>query len=151
MARGFNWGILSLLGVVVMVLGGITTFFVFLGKKSAAVAAVSSAKPPATGRESPSTDNFGSPPPLTDYGKALGIHGEDPGLPVLASQQGKDVDNLILYVHLLMIVLFAAGCLLRLLSAPLPTRAQPQGRLHRVKGHASNYIEGAVAVVEASC
>ena len=63
MARGFNWGILSLLGVVVMVLGGITTFFVFLGKKSAAVAAVSSAKPPATGRESPITDNFGSPPP----------------------------------------------------------------------------------------
>jgi hypothetical protein len=39
MARGFNWGILSLLGVVVMVLGGITTFFVFLGKRSAALAA----------------------------------------------------------------------------------------------------------------
>jgi hypothetical protein len=35
MAKGMNWGIFSLLGVVTMVLGGIATFFVFLGKKSA--------------------------------------------------------------------------------------------------------------------
>ena len=41
------------------------------------------------------------------------------GLPVLASEQGKDVDHLILYVHILMVVLFAgwlayfAYCLLR--------------------------------------
>jgi len=48
------------------------------------------------------------------------------GLPVLASQQGKDVDNLILYVHLLMIVLFAgwlayfAYCLLRFRRARNP-------------------------------
>jgi len=45
MARGFNWGIVSLLGVVVMVLGGITTFFVFLGKKSAAFAATPDPSP----------------------------------------------------------------------------------------------------------
>jgi len=38
MAKGMNWGILSLLGVVVMVLGGIATFFVFIGKKSAEAA-----------------------------------------------------------------------------------------------------------------
>jgi hypothetical protein len=36
MARGMNWGIFSLLGVVTMVLGGIASFFVYLGKKSAA-------------------------------------------------------------------------------------------------------------------
>ena len=30
MAKGMNWGILSLLGVVVTVLGGIAAFFVFL-------------------------------------------------------------------------------------------------------------------------
>jgi hypothetical protein len=38
MAQGMNWGIFSLLGVVVMVLGSIATFFVFIGKKSAAAA-----------------------------------------------------------------------------------------------------------------
>ena len=36
MAKGMNWGIFSLLGVVVMVLGSIATFFVFIGKRSAA-------------------------------------------------------------------------------------------------------------------
>jgi hypothetical protein len=34
MAKGMNWGIMSLLGVVVCVLGGITTFFVYIGKRS---------------------------------------------------------------------------------------------------------------------
>lgn len=38
MAKGMNWGILSLLGVVVVVLGGFASFFVFLGKKAAAAA-----------------------------------------------------------------------------------------------------------------
>jgi len=36
MAQGMNWGILSLLGVVVMVLGSVASFFVFIGKKAAA-------------------------------------------------------------------------------------------------------------------
>lgn len=35
MAKGMNWGIFSLLGVVAVVLGCIATFFVFIGKKSA--------------------------------------------------------------------------------------------------------------------
>jgi hypothetical protein len=39
-----NWGILSLLAVVVPVLGGIATFFIFIAKK----AAVASKLPPAT-------------------------------------------------------------------------------------------------------
>jgi hypothetical protein len=34
MAKGMNWGILSLMAVVVCVLGGITTFFVYIGKRS---------------------------------------------------------------------------------------------------------------------
>lgn len=38
MAKGMNWGILSLLGVVVMVLGSVASFFVFLGKKAASAA-----------------------------------------------------------------------------------------------------------------
>lgn len=41
LARGMNWGIFSLLFVVVMVLGGIASFFVYLGRRSAAVAAIS--------------------------------------------------------------------------------------------------------------
>ena len=39
MARGMNWGIFSLLAVVVCVLSTFATFFVFLAKKSAAVSA----------------------------------------------------------------------------------------------------------------
>ncbi len=34
LAKGMNWGIFSLLGVVVVVLSSIATFFVFLAKKS---------------------------------------------------------------------------------------------------------------------
>ena len=44
MAHGLNWGILSLIGVVVPVLGGIAGFFVFIAKK----AATASKLPPAT-------------------------------------------------------------------------------------------------------
>jgi hypothetical protein len=38
MAKGMNWGIFSLLGVVAMVLGSVATFFVFIGKKAVAAA-----------------------------------------------------------------------------------------------------------------
>ena len=37
MAKGMNWGIFSLLSVVAVVLGSIATFFVFIGKRSAAL------------------------------------------------------------------------------------------------------------------
>lgn len=39
LARGMNWGIFTLLGVVVCVLGGIATFFIYLIRKSSAHAA----------------------------------------------------------------------------------------------------------------
>ena len=35
LARGMNWGIFSLLAVIVSVLGGIGGFFIFLARKSA--------------------------------------------------------------------------------------------------------------------
>jgi hypothetical protein len=38
MAQGMNWGIFSLLAVIVSVLGGITGFFIFLARKSASSA-----------------------------------------------------------------------------------------------------------------
>ena len=72
------------------------------------------------------------------------------GLPVLASEHGAQVDNLIIYVHWLMIVLFVgwlsyfAYALFRFHRSRNP-RADYVG----VKNHASNYIEGAVVIVEA--
>lgn len=48
MAKGMNWGIASLLGVVAVVLGSIASFFVFLGKRSAAVNSPESSAPKQT-------------------------------------------------------------------------------------------------------
>ena len=45
MAQGMNWGIFSLLAVIVPMLGLIASFFVFLAKKSAQVAAASEQSP----------------------------------------------------------------------------------------------------------
>ena len=45
MAKGMNVGILSLLAVIGMVLGGVASFFVYLGKRSATMAALSVAVP----------------------------------------------------------------------------------------------------------
>ena len=39
LAHGMNWGILTLLGVVVMMLSSIATFFVFLMRREAAMQA----------------------------------------------------------------------------------------------------------------
>jgi Heme/copper-type cytochrome/quinol oxidases, subunit 2 len=71
------------------------------------------------------------------------------GLPVLASEHGKDVDNLIIYVHWLMILLFVgwlayfAYALFRFHKS-----RNPKADYVGVKNHASNYIEGAVAIIE---
>lgn len=40
MAQGMNWGIMSLLAVIVMMLAGVAGFFVFLAKRSARLAAM---------------------------------------------------------------------------------------------------------------
>jgi len=71
------------------------------------------------------------------------------GLPVLASEHGKDVDNLIIWVHWLMIVLFV-GWLAYFAYAlfRFHRSRNPKADYVGVKGHASNWIEGAVAVVE---
>ena len=47
LAQGMNMGIFSLLGVIVFVLGAFATFFIYLAKKSSAVAAHSMASEPA--------------------------------------------------------------------------------------------------------
>src|SRR6267154_6603359 len=72
------------------------------------------------------------------------------GLPVLASEHGQAVDDLIIYVHWLMIVLFV-GWLAYFAYALFRFRRSrnPKADYVGVKNHASNYIEGAVALVEA--
>lgn len=72
------------------------------------------------------------------------------GLPVVASEHGQAVDNLIIYVHWLMIVLFV-GWLAYFGYALLRFRSSrnPKADYFGVRNHASNYIEVAVALVEA--
>src|SRR3989442_395450 len=60
LAHGFNWAILSLLGVVSVVLAGIASFFVYLGKRSADIAG-STGTPDALHTQTP-----GTPPPTLD-------------------------------------------------------------------------------------
>ena len=71
------------------------------------------------------------------------------GLPVLASEHGQQVDALIIYVHWLMIVLFV-GWLAYFGYVLLRFRRSrnPRADYFGVRSHASNYIEGAVALVE---
>jgi heme/copper-type cytochrome/quinol oxidase subunit 2 len=45
MAQGMNWGIMSLLAVIMVVLGCVAAFFVYLAKRAAAVAAETAAEP----------------------------------------------------------------------------------------------------------
>ena len=71
------------------------------------------------------------------------------GLPELASEHGRSVDDLIIYVHWLMIVLFVGwlGYFAYTLVRFRRSR-NPRADYYGVRNHASNYIEGAVALVE---
>lgn len=62
MAKGMNWGIASLLGVVVTVLGGIAASAVFLARRSAALAA---ARAPEEADASGPAERFDAPSPVT--------------------------------------------------------------------------------------
>ena len=72
------------------------------------------------------------------------------GLPPLASTNGQGVDDLIIYVHWLMIALFI-GWMVYFCYAIYRFRntRHPKADYTGVKNHASNYIELAVAAVEA--
>src|SRR5208337_3282695 len=73
-----------------------------------------------------------------------------PGLPPLASTNGRGVDDLIIYVHWLMIALFI-GWIIYFFYALHRFRSSrnPKADYVGVKNHASNYLELAVAAVEA--
>ena len=72
------------------------------------------------------------------------------GLPELASVHGKDVDNLIIYVHILMAVLFVGwlGYFAYVLIRFHRSR-NPKADYVGVRSHASNYIEVIVVIAEA--
>jgi cytochrome c oxidase subunit 2 len=72
------------------------------------------------------------------------------GLPVLASEHGQQVDNLIVYVHWLMMVLFV-GWLAYFCYAlfRFHRSRNPKADYLGVRNHASNYVEVVVALVEA--
>ena len=72
------------------------------------------------------------------------------GMPPLASSNGQDVDDLIIYVHWLMLALFI-GWIAYFCYAVWRFRASrnPKADYVGVKSHASSYVELAVAAVEA--
>jgi RsiW-degrading membrane proteinase PrsW (M82 family) len=47
MAQGMNWGILSLLGTVVLVLGAVASFFIYLARRQAVMASQPASNQPA--------------------------------------------------------------------------------------------------------
>ena len=71
------------------------------------------------------------------------------GLPVLASEHGAKVDQLIIYVHYLMAALFV-GWILYFFYVLLRfnSKANPKADYVGIRSHASNYIEVAVALIE---
>jgi cytochrome c oxidase subunit 2 len=71
------------------------------------------------------------------------------GMPVLASKHGGDVDRLIIYVHWLMGALFLGWILYFILVLlKFNRKANPKADYVGIRGHASNYIEAVVALVE---
>ena len=71
------------------------------------------------------------------------------GMPPLASESGRGVDDLMIWIHVVMVALFVgwlayfAYVLFRFRQA-----RHPKADYRGVRTHASNYIEGAVALVE---
>jgi len=79
---------------------------------------------------------------MTSMGKLL-------GLPVLASEHGQKVDDLMIYVHLLMGVLFVGWiAYIAVVLIRFRRERNPKASYQGVTSHASSYIEVAVAVIE---
>ena len=72
------------------------------------------------------------------------------GLPPLASENGADVDNLIIYVHWLMIALFLGWIIYFFYAVNRFRRSrQPKADYTGVTSHASTYLELSIAGIEA--
>jgi cytochrome c oxidase subunit II len=72
------------------------------------------------------------------------------GLPPLASSNGQDVDDLIIYVHWLMLALFIGWIIYFFYVVwRFQKKRNPKADYHGVRNHTSNYIELTVAGIEA--
>jgi cytochrome c oxidase subunit 2 len=72
------------------------------------------------------------------------------GLPPLASENGHDVDNLIIYVHWLMLALFVGWIIYFFYAVNRFRRSRhPKADYVGVRNHASSYMEITVAAIEA--
>jgi cytochrome c oxidase subunit II len=71
------------------------------------------------------------------------------GLPALAATHGGEIDRLLGYVHIFMLVLFVGwGAFFTYVLFRFRRSRQPQANYSGVKSHASSYLEGGVLVVE---
>lgn len=71
------------------------------------------------------------------------------GLPAVASEHGQSVNNLVIYVHWLMLVLFVGWLVYFLFTLwKFHAKRNPKADYLGVKNHASNYVEITVALIE---
>ena len=136
LAEGMNWGIFSLLAVVVCVLGGFAAVRHFSGKNRRPMSAAAERRRSAL-KVTKSSDH--------DRRNCIRFWDCPSWLPNTA----QDVDKLIIYVHYLMGALFI-GWIAYFIYALLRFRkaANPKADYVGIRGHLSNYIEVAVALVE---
>src|SRR2546430_1157679 len=71
------------------------------------------------------------------------------GLPLLASAQGQQIDDLIAWVHVFMFILFIGwGAFFVYALIRFRKSRNPVANYTGVTSHATNYLEGAVLVIE---
>src|SRR6185436_10198558 len=82
-------------------------------------------------------------------GRSIEIMTEWLGLPPLATTHGGQIDNLIGWTHIFMLILFVGwGAFFAYVLVRFRRSKQPVASYPGVKSHASSYLEGAVLVVE---
>src|SRR5919109_3519493 len=82
-------------------------------------------------------------------GRSVEIMTEWLGLPPLAATHGGQIDNLIGWIHIFMLILFVGwGAFFTFVLIRFRRSRHPVANYTGVKSHASSYLEGGVLVVE---
>ena len=82
--------------------------------------------------------------------ESLGNLSEYLGLPINASSHGLMIDNMISWVHWVMLILFVGwGIYLIIAVIKFNAKANPQADYHGIQSHFSHYIEYGVLIIEA--